>query len=150
MIIECEKCRSKFKLDESLLSQKESKVRCSLCKHVFTAYLQEPSRPQHEPSDRVLEDLEETVALDSPPILEERLPPASGEAGEPEFDLAFQDALKEDSAPEPISLDQIPAEEPALDMAEAIGRASKIEEKVTRMDSDKKGTFRTRGCGEGG
>ena len=66
-IIACEKCRSKFNLDESLLSQKGSKVRCSLCKHVFTAYLQEPSRPQPEPSDRVLEDLEETVALHSPP-----------------------------------------------------------------------------------
>jgi predicted Zn finger-like uncharacterized protein len=38
MIITCEKCSSKFNLDEKLLKQTGSKVRCSKCKNVFTAY----------------------------------------------------------------------------------------------------------------
>ena len=38
MIIEREKCRTKFSLDESLLKETGSRVRCSLCKHVFFAF----------------------------------------------------------------------------------------------------------------
>ena len=35
MIIECKQCGSKFKLDEGLLREEGSKVRCSVCKSVF-------------------------------------------------------------------------------------------------------------------
>jgi predicted Zn finger-like uncharacterized protein len=137
MIIECEQCRSKFNLDESLLYPGGSRVRCSLCKRVFTAYPPEPATSQQ--TAQPLDELEETVALDSPPVLEESLAPRARGTTEPEFDMAFQEAMEEDAAPEPISLDQIPAEEPTLDMAEAVGRASRIEEQVTKMDMDKKG-----------
>lgn len=139
MIIECEQCRSKFNLDDRLLSRKGSKVRCSLCKHVFTASLPEPSPPRQQPADRLLEDLEETVALDSPPVLDESLPSPAEGTQEPDFDMAFQDELEKEPAPIPMSVDQIPADEPTLDMAEAIGRASRIEEQVTKMDMDTKG-----------
>ncbi len=37
MIIICEKCSTKFNLDESIIKKQGSKVRCSICKHVFTA-----------------------------------------------------------------------------------------------------------------
>lgn len=37
MIITCEKCSTKFNLDESLLKKEGSKVRCSQCRHIFTA-----------------------------------------------------------------------------------------------------------------
>jgi predicted Zn finger-like uncharacterized protein len=36
MIVECEKCGGKFKLDDSKITEKGIKVRCSKCKHVFT------------------------------------------------------------------------------------------------------------------
>jgi predicted Zn finger-like uncharacterized protein len=36
MIVECEKCGGKFKLDDSKVTEKGIKVRCSKCKHVFT------------------------------------------------------------------------------------------------------------------
>ncbi len=36
MIVECEKCSGKFKLDDSKVTEKGIKVRCSKCKHVFT------------------------------------------------------------------------------------------------------------------
>ena len=38
MIIACEQCRTRFNLDENLLKQDGSKVRCSKCSHVFVAY----------------------------------------------------------------------------------------------------------------
>ena len=38
MIIQCEKCLTKFNIDESLLKKEGSKVRCSLCKYVFVGY----------------------------------------------------------------------------------------------------------------
>jgi predicted Zn finger-like uncharacterized protein len=37
MIITCDECATRFNLDESLLKPEGSKVRCSLCRHVFTA-----------------------------------------------------------------------------------------------------------------
>ena len=38
MIIECENCASKFNLNETLLKAGGSRVRCSVCKHVFFAH----------------------------------------------------------------------------------------------------------------
>ena len=38
MVIQCESCQTEFKLDESLLKKEGTKVRCSRCRHVFTAY----------------------------------------------------------------------------------------------------------------
>jgi len=38
MVITCENCESKFRLDESLIKESGSKVRCSNCQHIFTAY----------------------------------------------------------------------------------------------------------------
>jgi len=38
MDIQCEKCRTVFNIDETLLKEGGSKVRCSICRHVFMAY----------------------------------------------------------------------------------------------------------------
>ncbi|CCK81907.1 zinc-ribbon domain-containing protein [Desulfobacula toluolica] len=38
MIITCTKCSTSFKLDDSLVKPGGSKVRCSVCKDIFTAY----------------------------------------------------------------------------------------------------------------
>jgi len=45
MIITCNECDTRFNIDESLLKQTGSKVRCSKCKNVFLAY---PSSPTEE------------------------------------------------------------------------------------------------------
>ena len=36
MIVECESCGSTFRLDETLVKAGGAKVRCSVCKTVFT------------------------------------------------------------------------------------------------------------------
>ena len=48
MIIDCEKCHTKFRLDESLLKETGSKVRCSICKYKFILF-----PPKTEPQIKV-------------------------------------------------------------------------------------------------
>jgi predicted Zn finger-like uncharacterized protein len=45
MIITCEQCQASFKLDEKLIKPSGSKVRCSKCSHVFTAFPPAPQVP---------------------------------------------------------------------------------------------------------
>ncbi len=113
MIIACEKCGSKFDLDEGLVKEGGSKVRCSVCKNVFTVF---PSEEGPIPD----ETLEETVALDSPP--EEGAAPE--EEGEDAFDKAFEQALEEglqaDSQEEPAEEAEEEAEPVDLEEEELI------------------------------
>jgi len=69
MIVTCSECKSGFNLNESLLKQTGSKVRCSKCKSVFIAY---PPAP--------MEDLEETAEVI--PDLEAEKPETPDEAQE--------------------------------------------------------------------
>ncbi len=60
MIIRCNECDTRFNIDESLLKQTGSKVRCSKCKNVFLAY---PSSLSEEPdkSGKVETELEAVI-----------------------------------------------------------------------------------------
>ncbi|MBW1721568.1 MAG: zinc-ribbon domain-containing protein [Deltaproteobacteria bacterium] len=85
MIVTCEKCQSKFRLEDGLVKEGGTKVRCSLCRHVFTAYPSESVEPgeTEDTHDVVEETLKETVALDAPPGQEEAQPePLGGEEKE--------------------------------------------------------------------
>jgi pilus assembly protein FimV len=57
MIITCKACNASFNLNESLLKPEGSKVRCSKCKEVFTAYPPAPPE-QVEAPDEMLSGLE--------------------------------------------------------------------------------------------
>ena len=139
MIVECENCESKFNLDESLIKEEGSKVRCSQCKHVFKVYPQEQSSLEEpELSDLFDEDLEETVALDSPPVLEEKEPEPIEEEGDVDFDKAFEEAMGEEDV-EAVSIDEIADEEEGeVDMGEAIDLAASIEDTIIKEDAEKK------------
>jgi predicted Zn finger-like uncharacterized protein len=148
MIIECAECQSKFSLDEGLLKQGGSKVRCSVCKHVFLAYPPEPIEAEVSLSDEAIGDeLGETVALDSPPVLEEREQLSAPQIPDADFEKAFKDAIDQETVT--VSVDQIPEEEEAPhDLKEAIGRAAQIEEQVTMEDSEKKAAVKPEGVKE--
>jgi predicted Zn finger-like uncharacterized protein len=64
MIIECEQCRSKFSLDEGLLKDEGTKVRCSQCNHVFRAF---PPVAGSSAREDLLEvdDMEKTSTLET-------------------------------------------------------------------------------------
>jgi len=54
MIIACEECQTKFNLEEGLLKETGSKVRCSNCKHVFTAFpLKEEPQIEEAPTEKM-------------------------------------------------------------------------------------------------
>ncbi len=42
MLISCEKCKTKYKVENSIFRKPSLKVKCSRCKHVFTAYKTPP------------------------------------------------------------------------------------------------------------
>ena len=75
MIITCGNCETSFNLDEKLLKPTGSKVRCSKCKHMFTAY--PPPPPEEEPA------VEEDVVTEE---IKEK--PVTSEAEQPEAPVA--------------------------------------------------------------
>jgi predicted Zn finger-like uncharacterized protein len=89
MNITCENCRTTFHLDETLLASQGSKVRCSICKHVFLAYPPLPSPAEDE--------FEETVALDSPPLAGTE-PADTSIDEETDFDQILEESLEEEKA----------------------------------------------------
>jgi len=125
MIVTCENCNTRFNLDENLIKESGSKVRCSKCNHTFTVH---KSVPVEEPESAV--ELEEAPAdfPDSPeaPLssLEAEDAPeeaamVSEEAPEEALDLDLSEAeeepAEEEIPPEAIGLEEEPAaEEPTL------------------------------------
>ena len=68
MVITCEECSTRFNLDESLLKEEGSKVRCCRCRHVFTVFPplthipMEDAPPQDKPQDK--DDLDRSTAAE--------------------------------------------------------------------------------------
>lgn len=137
MIVECEECESKFNLDETLLKAGGSKVRCSQCKHVFMAYPPEAMQEATAEDELFDEDMADTLALETPPVLEEE-----DEVSEEEFGKAFEDDMEDSETVQTFSPDHIPEEvdaEPS-DLEEAMERAAQIEEEVTREEAQRQET----------
>lgn len=96
MIVKCEKCRSEFNLNETLLKDEGSTVRCSVCKNVFKVFPPKPEifkgRVDEAYSDPAME---ETVALDLPPDIEGIEEEPMEDDRRDSFDRAFEEAMEE-------------------------------------------------------
>ncbi len=121
MVIQCENCRTMFNLDETLLKEGGSKVRCSLCKHLFMAY--PPLGTLDEVEAETPIDLgrggEDQPADELVSILDEREGPVAegkDEDFEADLDRLYKDAFKE-PAPALEEKGDAPSEE-AKDLAE--------------------------------
>lgn len=140
MIIECEKCRTKFNLDESLLKKTGSKVRCSICKHVFTAF---PVEAELQIEEILAEPVEEPKP--TPPAETEVKPPEEP----PEEVVQGTDFSKTmiqeyDEQIEPISIEDLPIfdededfemeKEERGEIRTAMGRAKQVEKQVVAQD----------------
>jgi predicted Zn finger-like uncharacterized protein len=68
MIITCEKCATRFVLDDALIKPGGSKVRCSKCLHVFTAF--PPEHPGFELPDHSSPE-EHDIPFDEPEFQDE-------------------------------------------------------------------------------
>ena len=148
MVIECEKCHTKFNLDEKFLKKTGSKVRCSRCKHLFVAY---PPESELEVEEIPVEALEETeprpsVAEEAAPAQMEakQAPEEAPEAAQEGMDFSKTMIQEYDEEIEPISIEDLPIfdEEEELeieqgerkDISKAMGRAAKVEERVVAGD----------------
>ena len=146
MIIECEKCHTKFNLDEDLLKESGSKVRCSICKHVFTAF-----PPKEEPgiegfkTEKIEEaeiippeetDKEEDIIPDvDKTIVTEALEGiGQGEEEEGIEAISFEDISQIDSG----FLREQEEEGGEVDIDEAMDRAAKVEEKILAQEEGEK------------
>jgi len=83
MIVQCDQCSAKFRLDDSKVKEGGAKVRCSKCKHIF---LVQREAPAEEP------DFDSLLSGLAPPASE-----SAGESGEAGIQGAGQYAV--DSAP---------------------------------------------------
>jgi len=144
MIIECEKCHTKYTLDENLLKKTGSKVRCSQCKHLFVAF---PPEPELEVEEIPTEALEEREPR--PPVEEEAVPAQVQSTQAPEevqegMDFSKTMITEFDEEIEPISIEDLPIfdEDEELEaetgerkeVGKAMGRAANIEERVVARD----------------
>ncbi len=106
MIIQCQRCQTSFNIDETRIKGTGSKVRCSVCQHVFEVY---------PPEEVVAEEARVTAA--EPERREERPEPEQIDQ-EMELDKLFEDSLEdlsslETAAPEDFEgpEEEVPAEE---------------------------------------
>lgn len=116
MIITCEKCDTSFNLDESLLKQTGSKVRCSKCKHTFLAYPLMTAEKPDQPLETTpgLESGKKTEAFgfdqkQGKPVGEDLFQekPEEGMAA-PESDSKFDDGLeKQETGFEDLDLSEL-------------------------------------------
>jgi predicted Zn finger-like uncharacterized protein len=92
MIIQCEQCQTKFKLDDSKVADKSIKVRCARCRHVFSV-----AGTQGVPEDSALFEQNAPV-FQVEDEFESAAEPALETASGPEFEtLVEEDAADESS-----------------------------------------------------
>jgi len=117
MIIECEKCKTKFNLDESLLTKKGSKVQCSVCKDIFKVYLEKPTLPSEtEAGEPSLEDIGEGISSNEAAPPEKKEPDFLDEQSQEAFERAFEEAEDEDTI-ETSLVDEVSEEEFEIEQA---------------------------------
>ena len=82
MIVTCEECSTTFALDDALVKNEGSKVRCSRCRHVFTVFPPPPpsdaeDAPLDLPPEKIQAETQEEIGI------KEELEPESGTVPEP-------------------------------------------------------------------
>jgi predicted Zn finger-like uncharacterized protein len=131
MIITCNECDTRFNIDESLLKQTGSKVRCSTCKNVFLAY---PSSLSEE-LDKSSEVETELEALITDEEIESGIQYKAEdklEGIELAMDEAFEENTKVEEKPEESELDL------ELDLEPEINETPTVTESELELELDDK------------
>ncbi len=137
MIITCNECDTRFNIDESLLKQTGSKVRCSKCKNVFLAY---PSSPSEEldKSGEVETEVEAVITDEKTETDEQYKAEEESEGIELAMDEAFEENTKVEEKPEEAGLElEFELElEPDIDETQAETEAGLELESGDKTDSE--------------
>ncbi len=96
MIVTCASCLTKFNLDDSRISPKGIKVRCSRCKHVF--YVVAPPETKEE----VMEDFESFAKYHEDLMVPGEEPRKGPEVEEKGKEAPVPEKTEEETVPEPI------------------------------------------------
>jgi pilus assembly protein FimV len=137
MIVTCNSCESSFKIDDSLIKDAGSKVRCSKCSSVFVVYPETPASETADETEDFALDMEEGLGADLDfdekdddlamaessddelPDLEDMLDLDEGEPAEEEMAEAASDELELDLDMDlDADEDAIAAEKPGLEEEE--------------------------------
>jgi len=103
MVIQCESCRTEFNLDESVLRKEGTKVRCSRCRHVFTAYPSSPvltGETVESPDDSMgaapaVSEKADEILSDAEKGSENEEEKSAGAELESDLDVIYQDVFSE-------------------------------------------------------
>ena len=103
MVIQCQSCRTVFNLDESLLEEEGTKVKCSRCRHIFIAYPTPPDLDDETViAPDVLKGVDKTSAEKTATILgesekgvEKEKKVGMGSGLESDLELVYQDVFKD-------------------------------------------------------
>lgn len=134
MIITCNECDTRFNIDESLLKQTGSKVRCSKCKNVFLAY---PSSPTEEldKSGEVETEVEAVITDEKTETGVQHKAEEESEGIEFVTDEAFEENTKVEEKPE-AGLELELELEPDIDETQAETEAGLELESGDKTDSE--------------
>jgi len=139
MIITCNECDTRFNIDENLLKQTGSKVRCSKCKNVFLTY---PSSLSEEPdkSGGIKTELEAVVSDEELESGVQYKSEKESEGIELAMDEAFEKNPKDEEKPEEAGLEfKLELEldpEPEIDETQADTQAELELELEDKTDSE--------------
>ena len=107
MIIQCRNCKTEFNLDESLIKEGGSKVRCSVCKEIFMAY-----PPPRSPGEDEFPSLEAAAGFHHADLRDNPVPVEPEEIPDRDDFLDELDVLEDDGSAEEVALDHEDAEFP--------------------------------------
>ena len=131
MIITCKECNANFKLDENLLKPTGSKVRCSKCSEIFTAYPPKISEEIEAPIEMELDAEDQKVTEDLDVDKKEMTDPD-------ELDFSDMDTLiDDDEASESEDIGDEDTEELELDPDLDMAPETDIKKEALEADVDK-------------
>ena len=110
MILQCEKCKTKFKLDESLLKPQGSKVKCAVCKNVFVAFPPPDISADEAETVAVTPDQMDELTRDLPQDLSDEKEEFDPEQAVADFDEAFSESMEDLAQVEVESIEPEPEE----------------------------------------
>ncbi len=152
MIVECEQCHTKFRLEDKLLKETGSKVRCSVCNHKFIAFApktekevsEEPAvaPPKDVPKEGPISDLGKTLVAD---VIEGvgKAPSEKGMVADVDQTLVGKGPQEDEI--EPVSFEDISQIDSGIirgeapDIKKAMDRATKVEEEIIAKEEREKG-----------
>jgi len=147
MIVTCASCLTKYQLDDSRISEKGAKVRCSRCKHVFYVVLPPETKEEVTENFESFAKYHEELIVKEPKEVEisfqeeeeergKEAAPMEGEGQEEKF--LFSDKMLSEKT-ESVSLPEFP-EEAGTEIREAIPKKAAIDQ--WRMRGERKGPSR--------